>query len=349
MSTVLIELTNRCNLACVHCIDSRHRTDGDMKIEIIEKILSNARAQGFDFLSLTGGEPTLHPEFETIIKMTAEAGYTFGFVSNGWNFTKIYDKVLPFIDKSAGITFSLDGAGEKTHDRLRGKGSFRRLMKAVSICMVKDIQFAFHTLISSNNCDELNDMSELAMQLGAKALRFGHLVPTPLAAAHKLDLFLDKRRDVEAQIRKLQKNYDMPILLASGFYTSNPLSCTPLQRKELNIDWRGNVTICSQLSGDHDTEVDRNILCNLSDTSFSGACELLGDTIEKLRTEKQHYFNNYKNRNIDYVPCWHCLHYFKKLSWLKDFPENPWSAIADISNMNKKETTYAESKDNASF
>ncbi len=92
MPSILIELTNRCNLSCKHCLDGRHGGEGgDLKMEIIEKILQSARAHGFDDLSFTGGEPTLHPRFIEILTMAYEAGYKFGFVTNGWNFTKIYE------------------------------------------------------------------------------------------------------------------------------------------------------------------------------------------------------------------------------------------------------------------
>ena len=79
---------------------------------------------------------------------------------SGGSFTYFdHDKVVPLLDKFSGVTFSLDGATEKTHDRVRGKGSFRNLMRAVSVCMLKDIPFTFNTLISSNNCDELFEIA----------------------------------------------------------------------------------------------------------------------------------------------------------------------------------------------
>ncbi|MBE9540781.1 MAG: GTP 3',8-cyclase MoaA, partial [Proteobacteria bacterium] len=50
MPGIVIELTNRCNLRCLHCFDERHSADGDLKIETIEKILMEAKAHGFDHL-----------------------------------------------------------------------------------------------------------------------------------------------------------------------------------------------------------------------------------------------------------------------------------------------------------
>ena len=90
MSRIVIELTNRCNLRCGHCYDERHAGTGDLGIEIIEKILREARACGIDHLSFTGGEPTLHRQFPEIVRRVGEAAYTFSFVTNGSTFPQTY-------------------------------------------------------------------------------------------------------------------------------------------------------------------------------------------------------------------------------------------------------------------
>ena len=138
MPGILIELTNHCNRSCKHCLDGRHGADGFLKVDIIEKVLQSAHSHGYKDISFTGGEPALHPGFIEIITTVCEAGYNFGFVTNGWNFIEIYEKLRPYRDRLTGITFSLDGAREETHDRIRGKGSYRRVMQAMSVCIVKE-------------------------------------------------------------------------------------------------------------------------------------------------------------------------------------------------------------------
>ena len=46
------------------------------------------------------------------------------------------------------VTFSLDGAHEATHDRLRGTGSFRRVMRAASLCVVKELPFSLSMVVT---------------------------------------------------------------------------------------------------------------------------------------------------------------------------------------------------------
>lgn len=327
MPGIVIELTNRCNSRCLHCLDGRHNADGELKIEIIERILQSARLHGFDHLSFTGGEPTLHSRFTEILMMVSEAGYNFGFVTNGWNFTEIYGKILPCRDRLTVITFSLDGAREETHDRLRGKGSYRQLMKAVSICVVKDIPFTLNATISSHNRGELKEMAELATKLGSQGLRFGHLMSHSQTMAEYLDLSPAERRETEAIVWQLQRTFRMPIVMAPGYYTTDLFPCAPLKMQEFNIDWRDNVTMCCHLSGYGNGVGNGDVIGSLDEMSFSEAYERLVQANGKFQKDKLALQDRGKFKNSDYFPCWYCLNYFGKVDWLKHYPENPWSSL----------------------
>src|SRR4051812_35247566 len=121
MARFVIELTNRCNLSCRHCFPERHAATGDLSLEVLEKVLREGRGLAIDHLAFTGGEPTIHHHFKWIVERVCEAGYTFSLVSNGVNFPQIYPIFLSCGDRFRGITFSLDGAREQTHDQLRGQ------------------------------------------------------------------------------------------------------------------------------------------------------------------------------------------------------------------------------------
>ena len=324
MPGITIELTNRCNLRCRHCFDGRHRGDGDLDMTIFEKVLHGAKAHGFHNLSFTGGEPTLHPEFSKILAETSEAGYSYGFVSNGWNFTGLYERLLTFRDRLSAITFSLDGARDKTHNRLRGKGSYRRVMQAVSICMMKEIPFTLNMVITSQNRGEMEEMKELAVKLGCHGLRFGHLLSN--VSAQELYLSPEERREVEASIFSSSEDYPIAIAIAPGYYTEDLFPCTPLRTKEFNIDWRGNVSLCCHLSGHGDGK--DHVVGNLREMSFSEAYRGLSDFREKFRAEKLAHHDEGTFMDSDYFPCWYCENHFNKVDWLTHYPENPWHDIA---------------------
>ncbi|GJQ59129.1 MAG: radical SAM protein [Candidatus Scalindua sp. AMX11] len=328
MPSIVIELTNHCNLSCQHCMEGRHSSDGQsLKLEILDKILQNCKEHGFDHLSFTGGEPTLHPRFNEILKNVYEAGYNFGFVTNGWNFVEMYSQLLPYRDRLRGITFSLDSAREEVHDRVRGRGAYRRLMKAFSICMVKDIPFTINTTVMSYNKGELKEMAELATKLGSRGLRFCHLMPTPGNVEKGLSLSPEECVVIEGIIGELQQSFPMPIIMAPGYHTTNLFPCSPLQSKELNIDWRGNVTLCCHLSGYGNGAIEGDIIGNLDTMSFAEAQKGFIHLNKTFHQDKRERYGKGEFRDSDYFPCFYCLNYFDKVDWLKDDHESPWSSL----------------------
>lgn len=328
MPSIVIELTNHCNLSCQHCLDNRHSADGEnLEIEIIEKILQSSRGHGFDHLSFTGGEPTLHPRFNEILKNVYEAGFNFGFVTNGWNFTEIYKYLLPFRDRLKGVTFSLDSVREEVHDMVRGRGAYRRLMKAVSICMVKDIPFTINTVIMLHNKGELKEMAELVAKLGSRGLRFGYLMPTPQNVARGLTISPEECESSDGMIGGLQHSFTMPIIKAPGYYTTNLFPCNPLQSKELNIDWRGNVTLCCHLSGYGNGAIEGDIIGNLDTVCFAEAHKRFIHLNKTFHQDKRERYGKGEFQDSDYSPCFYCLNYFDKVDWLKDYHESPWSSL----------------------
>ncbi len=185
VSRLVVELTNRCNLRCQHCYGERHAATGELSLELLEKVLREGKDCGIDHLSFTGGEPTMHSQFEEVVRRVAEARYTFGFVSNGSTLPKIYGLLVRHRAAFKGATFSLDGAREETHDALRGKGSYRQVMRAATVCVARDLPFTLNMVLTPRNRGEIEEMISLGARLGSGAVRFGHVMPTPDTAARE--------------------------------------------------------------------------------------------------------------------------------------------------------------------
>src|SRR6185436_7215790 len=123
----------------------------------------------------------------------------------------IYPLLLKHRQSFRGATFSLDGARQQTHDQLRGKGSFRDVMRAASVCVFNDLPFSLNMVLTARNRNEIGEMIQLAGKLGCRALRFGHLMPTRDTALRGLDLTPQERLQTEAEIRELKKTSSVPV------------------------------------------------------------------------------------------------------------------------------------------
>ena len=297
MGRIVIELTDRCNLRCGHCIDARHGGRGELSLAVIERLLAEAKGLGFAELAFTGGEPTLHRQFFDILGRAAAGGYRFGFVTNGWAFPRLYARLLAHRTALTAITFSLDGASEATHDALRGRGSYRRVLQAMSVCVATGLPFTLNMVVTRHNRGELADLVALGAALGARGVRFGPLMPGGDPA---LELSAAERRDAQAAIEALQGQANIPVALAPGYETTELRPCAPLHLEELNIDWRGNVTPCCHLSGYG--EADR--AGNLATVSLAAALGRLREANAHFLQEKEAH-----RAEADPAPCRFCLKY----------------------------------------
>jgi MoaA/NifB/PqqE/SkfB family radical SAM enzyme len=319
LSRIVIELTNRCNLSCGHCFDERHAATGDLRLEILKKVLHDGKSCGIEQMSFTGGEPTIHRRFEEIIDLVSQAGYPFSFVSNGASFPRIYRLLVERRSWFLGVTFSLDGAQQETHDRLRGKGSYRSVMRAISICAFKQLPFTLNMVLTAENRNEIKEMVELAERLGSHGVRFGHLMPTSETALRKLDLTPEQRREVESNIWRLKKSAPIPVGMAPGYFSESPFfPCGPLELEEYNLDYQGNLTLCCQLSGHAGLNQGTDVIANLHDVSLAEACQRFRRRVATYLADKRERVSQGEFGDLDHFPCWYCVKYLGKASGLRN-------------------------------
>ena len=71
-------------------------------------------------------------------------------------------------------------------------------------CVVTEIPFTLNMVLTAQNRHEVAEMVALATRLGSQGVRFGHLMPTLETSQRGLDLAPPERREVEAEIWRLQ-------------------------------------------------------------------------------------------------------------------------------------------------
>lgn len=324
---IVIELTNRCNLKCKHCFSGRHGGNDDLPLKVLESIFEDAKALGFDHLTFTGGDPTVYKYFPDLLKRVAAHDYRFSFVTNGYNFTSSHSLILPYRDRLEQITFSLDGATPETHGALRGSHSFLKVIEAMHLARALCLPFSNNMVVTKHNRHELRQTAKLVARLGSAGLRFGHLMHSPITTAQGFDLNLSERKKVEGEIWALQRDYAqvLPIAMAPGFATDELLPCAPLHMQEVNIDSQGQLTKCCHLSSHGPGVGQRDVVCDLNETSFQEGFLKLFLHNEHFKREKEAHFAK-GSIEADKSPCWFCQNHFQKVDWLQNFPDHSWAS-----------------------
>jgi MoaA/NifB/PqqE/SkfB family radical SAM enzyme len=123
----------RCVDQCIFCSEetSMKRLKGMIvPREDVLSMLEKKRKEGFEHVTLTGGEPTFYPKFWEIAAFAKNLGYRVFVISNGWGLSQpeFAEKLLPYIDE---LCLSIHGPNKEIHDKLtRTEGSFEKLMGA---------------------------------------------------------------------------------------------------------------------------------------------------------------------------------------------------------------------------
>ena len=80
---MMVQITNRCRMACPHCLDAATPDGGLMDEATFGNALKLARDTQCPILTISGGEPSEHPLFLDFCKRTSNAGLMFGIATNG--------------------------------------------------------------------------------------------------------------------------------------------------------------------------------------------------------------------------------------------------------------------------
>ena len=226
-----VELTNICNLHCSYCLrdeDALYHTPAKFFApELLESIVGQARqAVGITHLNFTGGEPTLHPRFDEILTIAESNNLKVSFVTNGWNFEKIWPKLLAHRSAITHVAFSIDGATRELHDKWRGEGSFVRLVRAFSRCFAGELPFMLKVVIRRDTLPQLEQLALFAARMGAAALHFAHVTPTSADVDNTSALNLDERSQAEKEIAILSRIFKMKIGIDVGYHSAKPIGQT---------------------------------------------------------------------------------------------------------------------------
>jgi mycofactocin biosynthetic radical S-adenosylmethionine protein MftC len=172
------ELTYACNLACIHCLSSSGRRDPrelstEQCLSVVDEL---ARMQVF-YINIGGGEPTIRPDFFTIIDHSVDKGVGVKFSTNGSRIDPATARRLTGSDY-VDIQISLDGADAATNDAVRGYGSYATARQAMdNLADAGFGQFKISVVMTRQNVPQLDAFEELAQSYGAE-LRLTRLRPS---------------------------------------------------------------------------------------------------------------------------------------------------------------------------
>lgn len=271
------EITNKCNYNCKHCfnaIDNNPSFDS-FTLEKAKDLIKQLADAGVNAITLTGGEPMLHPDFFDIVfeihknGMYVEEINTNGFYINNSALTK-----LKLIHTNPLIKISFDGINH--HNWMRGnQDAEQKTINAIKLCIENNFRVKVQTNIWKSNLDTLLKTAEYLDELGVSEMRIIKTTEVPrwkqnnngqtLGFEEYYDAMLNfvkeytkKKHNMIIDIWQFvrifpnQKTYDIrPVVIHEGEYRDSIPVCKG-NRGMIAIGANGHLYPCLQISGKYD-------------------------------------------------------------------------------------------------
>jgi radical SAM protein len=201
------EVTQACDLACVHCRASAQPDRNPMELSTEEgkHLIDRIAALKVPVFVLTGGDPIKRPDLFELIGHARAVGVRVSLTPSA---TPLLTRDVVVRLKEAGLArlaVSMDGASADTHDAFRGMtGSFARTLDAVRWANEIGLPVQINTTFSRRNIGEIDEIVALMEKLKITLWSVFFLVPTGRGKLNDL-LSADEFEAVFAKIYSLSK------------------------------------------------------------------------------------------------------------------------------------------------
>jgi len=203
----LIHITDECNLHCLHCY--ARKCKNTLTYTEIAKLVDELITLGTKMIHLSGGEILLHKDIYKIISYINHKQLYLEITTNGTLLDKHAAMELSKLQINK-IVISFDGASAKTHDAIRGKGSFNKSLKNLEFALAKNLSMAVNFTVMKRNYSEIPAFIDRFSKYDLKFINFRRFIPIgrgqfkneSITAKQYLELFLliNKKRKNDSRI-----------------------------------------------------------------------------------------------------------------------------------------------------
>ncbi len=211
-----LELTPVCNNNCAGCsnIFAQNRPGSSLAFPqwqaLLDIIAPHART-----LKITGGEPTLHPQFAEIIASISQRGIPFTLFTNArWKDPDALITLMSGTPSCKGLLISLHGRDAAAHEMFTGaRGSFHETVTNIQRATESHLLVAASVVLTRYNAAHLESLVEFALDLGVEQVVFNRYLGEPLPAIEP----------VEAELLQAIKVIEKMIAQGAPVRYGNPL------------------------------------------------------------------------------------------------------------------------------
>jgi len=248
------ELTNQCNLRCIHCYNESCETNDtqELSTDEVKKIIDQADEIGVWQFDLTGGEIFMRSDIMEILKYLHEKHFAVRIATNG---TLIDDEIIVQLEqlKIRAYTTSLDGGSSKTNDFFRGaNGAFKKTYE--NLLKVKNSSIPIRRVnVTATTLNE-HEMDAIHSMYTSQGIKYvvDNIVPSGRGEdAVKYNVSNDDliQYKLRSYMEGNEDNYRLALVNSIGQKHQSGVTSCGVFRNRIFIMASGEYTFCPTLSG----------------------------------------------------------------------------------------------------
>ena len=227
---LLAELTHRCPLHCTYCSNPLDLTvpAAELPTSTWLDVIAQAREVGVLQVHLSGGEPLLRRDLETLAAGARSRGMYINLVTSGVGLSVDRAQALA----AAGVDhvqLSFQGAEAATADRVAGAKAHSRKLAAAAAIRAAGMALTINVVLHRGNVTDVAALADLAARLEADRLELAHAQYYGWALRNRASLLPTARQVQEADAAACEARSRHPqleiIYVACDYYEKTPKPC----------------------------------------------------------------------------------------------------------------------------
>ncbi len=174
------QITNECNLACLHCIEESgpgKAFKDELTSEEAASVIDMLVAGEVPYVSFSGGEPMVRPDFFAMVERLTGGGVGLKIETNGHYLTPEICRRLKSLGVKA-VQVSLDGGTPASFNKMRVHGRFDAAIEGINNLKQAGVPIEINFVPARFNIHEIGAVVDLAHRLGAYSFYTGKIMFT---------------------------------------------------------------------------------------------------------------------------------------------------------------------------
>lgn len=219
-----ISIINSCNLRCRGCWVDVAAKQEKIEIDVLDRIVREANAEGNFFFGIVGGEPFMHPDVLEIFRRHPKC--YFQVFTNGHFIT---DEVAAEMRRCGNVTplLSVEGNEFVSDARRGGDGVFNKTMAGIKTCIRHRLVTGVCTSACKSNLDDLVSEAWIDRLIELGVLYMWYYTYRPVGPSPSPELALSPEEQLRIRRFVVEMRPKKPIGIIDAYYLANGQALCP--------------------------------------------------------------------------------------------------------------------------